>query len=204
MNRRHNRRGRVISSDINVEDCDNENCVSTQFLQIQESQINDLQGCLERYCNVLPAFGFNSTKYDINLFVPYSLPFPVNERGFEPTIITEAKQFISFKISVIQQLDRMCFLSRATSLDSLCKANRTSETKTFFPYDCFHHPDKIKNRERPPYDAFYSKLRNCNPLEAEYTDYVNPLNSRFTTEQCVTQLQKSKPQLNGTEKHQYL
>ena len=31
----------------------------------------------------------------------------------------------------------------------------------------------MQNTELPPYDAFYSKLRSCNPLEAEYTDYVN-------------------------------
>ena len=64
----------------------------------------------------------------------------------------------------------MNFLGGATSLDSFMKAHKTSETKVFFPYKWFDHPDKKQKTELPPYDAFYSKHRSCNPLEAEYTD----------------------------------
>ena len=52
---RHNRREQA-----DLDDCDNETCASTQFLQIQKNQLIDLQKSLERYCNVLPVFGFNS------------------------------------------------------------------------------------------------------------------------------------------------
>ena len=41
--------------------------LSTQFLQMQKNQLIDLREHFERYCNVLPVFGFNSAKYDINL-----------------------------------------------------------------------------------------------------------------------------------------
>ena len=47
--------------------------VSTQFLQMQKNQLLDLREHLERYCNVLPVFGFNSSKYDINLILPTGL-----------------------------------------------------------------------------------------------------------------------------------
>ena len=40
-------------------DCDNESCTSTQFLQIQKKRLTDLQEHLERYCNVLLIFGLN-------------------------------------------------------------------------------------------------------------------------------------------------
>ena len=59
---RHNRREQA-----DLDDCDNETCISTQFLQIQKKQLIDLQEHLERYCNNLPIFGFNSAKYDLNL-----------------------------------------------------------------------------------------------------------------------------------------
>ena len=78
----------------------------------------------------------------------------------------------------------MNFLGGATSLDSFLKAYKTSETKGFFPYEWFDHADKMQNTELPPYDAFYSKLRSCNTLEAEYTDYVNLRKSGLTTEQA--------------------
>ena len=98
----------------------------------------------------------------------------------------------------------MKFLGGATSLDSFLKAYRTSETIGFFPYEWFDHPDKMHNTELLPYDDFYSKLRSCNPLETEYTDYVSLLKSRLTTEQAVVKLNLSKPPPTGLENCQYL
>ena len=199
LTRRHNRREQA-----DLDDCDNEICASTQFLQIQKNQLIDLQESLERYCNVLPVFRFNSAKYDLNLIKSYLLPILVKERDIEPTVIKKANQFISFKFGDIQLLDIMNFLGGATSLDSFLKAYKTSETKGFFPYEWFDHADKMQNTELPSYDAFYSKLRNCNPLEAEYTDYVNLLKSGLTTEQVVVKLKLSKPPPTGIENYQYL
>ena len=62
----------------------------------------------------------------------------------------------------------------------------------------------MQNNERPPYDAFYGKIRSCNPLEAEYTNYVNLLKSGLTTEQAVVKLKLSKPPRIGIENYQYL
>ena len=54
-----------------LDDCDNETCTSTQFLQIQKKRLIDLLEHLQRYCNVLPIFGFNSAKNDLNLIKSY-------------------------------------------------------------------------------------------------------------------------------------
>ena len=115
------------------DDCDNETFASTQFLQIQKNQLIDHEESLERYCNVLPVFGFNSAKHDLNLIKSYMLPIPINERDIEPTVIKKANKFISFIFGDIQPLDIMNFPGGATSLDSLLKAYKTSETKGFFP-----------------------------------------------------------------------
>ena len=53
------------------EDDNEEKDVSTQFLQMQKNQLIELQKHLERYCNVLPVFGFNRANYDINLIKSY-------------------------------------------------------------------------------------------------------------------------------------
>ena len=98
----------------------------------------------------------------------------------------------------------MNFLGGATSLDSFLKAYKTSETKRFFPYEWFDHPNRMQNTELPPYDAFYSKLRSCNTLEAENTNYVNLLKNGLTTEQAVIKLKLSRPPPNGIEKYHYL
>ena len=128
LTQRHNRQEQA-----DLDDCDNEICTSTQFLQIQKNQLIDLQESLERYCNVLPVFGFNSAKYDLNLIKSYLLPILVNERDIEPTVIKKANQFISFKIGDIQLLGIMNFLGGATSLGSFLKAYTTSEKKDSSP-----------------------------------------------------------------------
>ena len=132
-----------------LDDCDNENCASTQFLQMQKNQLIDLQESLKRYCNVFPVFGFNSAKYDLILIKSYLLPILVNERDIEPTVIKNANKFISFKFGDIQLLDIMNFPGGATSLDSFLKAYKTSETKGFLPYEWFDHPDKMQNTKLP-------------------------------------------------------
>ena len=62
----------------------------------------------------------------------------------------------------------------------------------------------MQNTELPPYEAFCSKLRSCNPLEAEYADYVNLWKSGLTTEQAVVKLKLIKPPPTGIESYQYL
>ena len=77
----HNRREQA-----DLDDCDNETCTSTQFLQIRKKQLIDLQEHLERFCNVLPIFGFSSAKFDLNLIKSNLLPILVNECDIEPTV----------------------------------------------------------------------------------------------------------------------
>ena len=131
----------ILREQADLNDCDKEICASTQFLQIQKNQLFDLKESV---------FGFNSAKHDLNLIISYLLPIPVNERDIEPTVIKKANQLISFQIGDIQILDIMNFPGGATSLDSLLKAYQTSETKRFFPYEWFDHPDKMQNTELPP------------------------------------------------------
>ena len=140
-------------------------------------------------------FGFNSAKYDLNLIKSYLLPILLNEGDIEPTVIKKANQFISFKFGDIQLLDIMNFLAGATSLDSVLKACKISETKRFFPYEWFDRLDKLQNTELATYDAFCSKFRSSKPLEAEHTDYVTLLKNGLTTEQAVVKLKLSKPPL---------
>ena len=172
---------------------------------MQKNQLIDLQENFERYCNVLLVFGFNSAKYDINLIKSYSLPIVVNERDIEPTFLKKANQFVSSKFGDIQLLDIMNFLGGATSLHSLVKAYKTKETKGFFPYEWFDCPEKMNNKEHPPYDSFFSILRNNNPLEKDYkADFQNLVNSGLTTEQAVAKLRMDRVPPTSGENYSYL
>ena len=111
---------------------------------------------------------------------------------------------MSFKFGDVQLLDIMNFLGGATSLDSFLKAYKTAETKVFFPYECFDCPQKMNNSELPPYDAFFSKPRNVNPLEKDYSDYQNLLSSGLKAEEALSKMKLSKPPPSGDENYQYL
>ena len=160
LNERRCRNQRVFEFEYQrFEDDNEEKDASTQFLQMQKNQLIELQEHLERYCNVLPVFGFTSAKYDINLIKSYLLPILINERNMEPTVIKKANHIVSLKFGDVQLLDILNFLAGAASLDSFLKAYKTTETKSFFPYEWFDCPQKMNNSELPPYDAFFSKLR---------------------------------------------
>ena len=66
LRQRRNRAEKVYNF---IDDCivEEEKELSTQFLQMQKNQLIDLQEHFQRYCNVLPVFGFNSAKYEKNL-----------------------------------------------------------------------------------------------------------------------------------------
>ena len=163
LNQRRNRAERLSNFVDDVIEEQEEKNLSAQFLQMQKNQLIDLQEPYERYCNVLPGFGFNSSKYDINLIKSYLLPILINERDIEPTFIKKTNQFVSSKFGDIQLLDIMNFLGGATSLDSFLKDYKTKQTKGFFPYEWFDCPEKMNNKELPPYDSFFSILRKSNP-----------------------------------------
>ena len=205
LNERSCRNQRVFEfEDHCFEDDNEEKDASTQFLQMQKNQLIELQEHLERYCNVLPVFGFNSAEYDLNLIKSYLLPFLINERNMEHTVIKKANQFVSFKFGDVQLLDIMNFLGGTTSLDSFLNAYKTAETKGFFPYEWFDCPQKMNNSEFPPDDAFFSKLRNVNPTEKDYSDYQNMPSCGLKTEEALSKQKLSKPPPSGKENYQYL
>ena len=99
------------------------------------------------------------------------LPILVIERDIEPTVMKKANQFVSFKFGDIQLLDLLNVLGGTTSLDSILKAYKTKATEDFFPYEWFDCAEKINNKELPPYDSFFSILRNNNFLKKTTTTF---------------------------------
>ena len=206
LNQRHSQRERVINycNDEYFNDTAEEKELSTQFLQMQKNHLIDLQEHFERFCNTLPVFGFNSAKYDINLLKSYLLPILVNEQQFEPAVIEKANQFVSFKFGDVQLLDIMNFPGGATSLDSFLKAYKTEETKGFFHYEWFDNPENLNKKYLPPYDSFFSKLRNINRPEKDYNGFENLTTSGLSLEQAVCNLRLNKIPPTGDENYAYL
>ena len=62
----------------------------------------------------------------------------------------------------------------------------------------------MNNKEFPPYDSFFSILRKSNPLEKDYNDFQNFVNSGLTTEQTVAKLRMDRIPRTAAENHSYL
>ena len=119
---------------------------------------------LEGYVYTLPVLRFNSGRYDLNLIKLYLIPYLIRNKEQETSVTRKANNFISFKIGDVQILYKKKFL-RGITMVSFLKGYRANETKGFFPYEWFDNSDIIDFPELPPYEAFFSELRNNNPLE---------------------------------------
>ena len=97
----------------------------------------------------------------------------------------------------------MKFLGGATTLDSFLKAYKTSETKGIFVYEWFDNPDKFDFPELPPYEAFFRKLKNNNPLDKDFTDYEKLKKSGLDKQQALKKLQAKTVPPSGLDNYNY-
>ena len=176
--------------------------VSTQFLETQKNQLIGLQ--LERYWNVLPVFGSDSAKEDFIILEKFLLPPLENARRIEPVVMKEANQFVSFRFGVVQLLDILDFLGGTTSLDSLLRANKTSETNSYFPYKRFDYSEKLNKTQLLPYETFFSKLRYKITLEKTYSDFLCSIDGGLTSKEYLSKLNLKQSPATGQQNYQYL
>ena len=118
-------------SGIEAEDESSQNS-STQFLQMEKTQLIDLQEKSERYCITLLVFQFNSARYDIKLKKSYLLPILVKERDIQPIVIKKVNQFVLFNSSNIQLLDILNFPGALAILVQAWKLTGHQRRKDFF------------------------------------------------------------------------
>ena len=128
----------------------------------------------------------------------------IRDKEPETSVIKKANDFISFKFGDVQFLDIMNVLGGATTLDSFLKTYKASKTERFFRYEWFEHPDKLDFPELPPYEAFFSKLRNDNPLDKDFIDYEKLRKSGLDEQQPLKKFQIKTIPLSGLNNYNYL
>ena len=112
-------------------------------------------------------------------------------------MIKKAIQFVTFKFGDVQLLDILNFLGAATSFDSFSKAYKTSETKSFFPYEWFDDPEKLNTTQLPPYETFFSKLHNKNPLDKKVFRLSDINSWGLTSKEALSKLKLKQPPATG-------
>ena len=89
-------------------------------------------------------------------------------------------------------------------MDLFLKASKAKETKGFFPYEWFDSPDNLDCTELPPYEAFFTKQRNHNPLEKNFHDYQKLFNGGLDQQSALKNLCNQSVLPTGLEYYSYL
>ena len=101
-------------------------------------------------------------------------------------------------------LDVLQFLAPGYNLKSFLKAFGVSEQKSFFPYDYFVSADQLDETTLPPYDTFYSTIKNCNVLEEEHAAFQKLVDEGKSEQKALEILCLSSKPKTGPENYQWL
>ena len=118
--------------------------------------------------------------------------FTVKQAGKYPCIKSESFKF----------LDILQFLAPGYNLKSFFfDAN---EEKGFFPYDYFINADQLDETSLPPYESFYSTIKNCNVLEEDYATFQKLLDQGKSEQEALQILRLQEAPKSGPENYQWL
>ena len=122
--------------------------------------------------------GFNSAKYDLNLVKSHLIrwlrgdvdPNKDYEDTCDVSVIKKGSTYTQIEARRFKFLDISNYLAGGVSYSAFLKAYKISEAKSYFPYEWFDHPSKLDFPRLPPYETFYSELKQKNVLEIKDDD----------------------------------
>ena len=140
-------------------------------------KVTRLLGSFHHYCRQIPVLGFNSAKYDLNLVKPYLIPWlradvdPDKEgekEDIDISVIKKGSMYTQIGARRFKFLDISNYLAGGVSYSAFLEAYKIPESKSYFPYEWFDHPSKLDYPCLPPYESFYSELKQRNVLEISH------------------------------------
>ena len=166
--------------------------------------LENLYGKFEGYCKELAVFGFNSAGYDIKLIKKYLFK-ELCEHGEQPNFtVKKAGKYPCIKTEHLKFMDILQFLAPGYNLKSFFKAFGVSEQKGFLAYNYFTHADQLDETTLPPYETFYSTIKNCNVLEEDYATFQKLINQGKSEQEALQALRLLTKPKTGPENYQWL
>ena len=115
-----------------------------------------------------------------------------------------AGKYPCIKTELLKFMDILQFLAPGYNLKSFFKAFSVIEQKGIFPYDYFTHADQLDETTLPPYETFYSTIKNCNILEEEYASFQKLLDQGKSEQEALQSLRLPTKPKTGPENYQWL
>ncbi len=126
------------------------------------------------------------------------------DRGEKVEAIAKTNKFLSLTAGNLIFLDILNFLRGASSLNSFLKAFKCSELKGYFPYEYMTCPERLQETSLPPFDSFFSKLKNVNVLSEEYAIFERIYNQTGSEAAALKKLGVNSKPSTGEENYRYL
>ena len=137
--------------------------------------LSDLKERLKGVLSTIPAVGFNSQRYDLNIMKEALMKelFGDNTTIEKGTFIVKKQDAVTcIQTGNLRILDITNYISPGFSYRNYLKAYGVSEEKGFFPYEWMDCLEKLNETSLPPHSEFYSKLRRINISEDDYAVVV--------------------------------
>ena len=84
------------------------------------------------------------------------------------------------------------------------KPTRPQRNNVYFLFELSDDPEKLNNTQLSPYQTFFSKLRNKNPLERDYPDFQSLIDGGLTSKEAILKLKLKQPPATGQENYEHL
>ena len=158
--------------------------------------------------------GFNNAKYDLKLVKSYLTPWlradvdPDKEGGKEDidiNVIKKGSMYSQIGALLFKFLDISNYMAGGVSYSAFLEAYKIPESKSYFPYEWFDHPSKLDYPCLPPYEGFFSELKQRNVLEMrnKYDDENDIIDKELGANQYY-QLQDIWQEQHMTRFHDFL
>ena len=164
------------------------------------NHIRRIQNNLETYMTEIPVLGYNSSKYDLNLIksrFAECLDLAAGKKNF---VVKKCNQYMCISNGEFKFLDISNLVAPGFSYDKFIKSYEIELHKSYFPYEFLTSFAKLDHTELPPYDAFFSSLKNCNVLEEEYSRYKTFIEvDKFAENVALKKMNLKRKPLTGRE-----
>ena len=143
-----------------------------RFRQTMLKKIEQLQGRFDNYCSCVPVLGFNSSKYDLNL-VKSKLcrHLELTDQDKRSFTVKRNNSYLTIATPLLKFLDVSHYIAPGYSYSQFLKSYKAKEQKSFFCYQYLRDPSVLKETKLPPYEAFFSDLKECNVLEQDWKNW---------------------------------
>ena len=133
--------------------------------KMEQSRLSGLLRKLKQYLKT-DVYGFNSSKFDLPVLMPYLFPLLKDEFGGKLNVIKKGVKYFLIETDLCAFKDVLNY-TPPIKLSKYLKQNGVKEEKGIWPYSLYNSVAELKSaKEFPPYEKFYSELHQTNiPIE---------------------------------------